>query len=63
MSVMPITSWLPAYKRSDFRFELRFARTKATVLGMMAADGIVDRIGADHFHPSIDDAVNAALAD
>ena len=48
---------------ADRGIDLRFARTKATVLDMMTTDGIVDRIGADHFHPSIDDAVNATLAD
>lgn len=29
---------------------------------MLADDGIIDRLGEDHFHASVDDAVNAALS-
>jgi high affinity sulfate transporter 1 len=47
---------------TDLDIELRFARTKSRVLDMLAIDGVVDRLGADHFHPSVDEAVRAALA-
>ena len=45
---------------ADRDIDLRFARTKGQVLDMLTIDGIVDRIGADHFHPSVDEAVKAA---
>ncbi len=41
---------------------VRFARMKNDVLHMLAGDGIVEHLGADHFHASVDDAVNAALS-
>ncbi len=42
---------------------VHFARMKQDVRNLLAADGIVDRLGEDHFHVSVDDAVNAALAE
>jgi MFS superfamily sulfate permease-like transporter len=42
---------------------VHFARVKGKVRTMLAADGVVDRVGADHFHVSIDDAVNSVLAE
>jgi sulfate permease, SulP family len=41
---------------------LRLARVKPTVLKVLEADGVVDRIGADHIHGNIDRAVEAQLA-
>ena len=41
---------------------VHFARMKVPVRDLLAADGIVERLGEDHFHVSVDDAVNAALA-
>ena len=41
---------------------VHFARMKLPVRDLLVADGIVDRLGDDHFHVSVDDAVNAALA-
>ncbi len=41
---------------------VHLARVKANVHRMLAADGVVDRVGSGHLHASIDDAVNAALA-
>ncbi len=41
---------------------LRLARVKPPVLKVLEADGVVDRIGADHIHGNIDRAVEAQLA-
>jgi SulP family sulfate permease len=42
---------------------LRLARVKPQVLAVLQADGVVDRIGADHIHGSVHRAVEAQLAD
>jgi sulfate permease, SulP family len=42
---------------------LRLARVKPQVLAILEADGIIDRIGADHVHGNVDRAVEAQLAD
>ena len=42
---------------------LRLARVKPQVLAVLEADGIVDRIGADHIHGNVHRAVEAQLAD
>jgi SulP family sulfate permease len=42
---------------------LRLARVKPRVLTVLLADGIVDRIGADHIHGNVHRAVEADLAD
>jgi sulfate permease, SulP family len=42
---------------------LRLARVKPQVLAVLHADGIVDRIGADHIHGNVHRAVEAQLAD
>ncbi len=41
---------------------LRLARVKPAVLRVLEADGVIDRIGADHIHGNIDRAVEAQLA-
>ena len=41
---------------------LRLARVKPQVLAVLQADGIVDRIGADHIHGNVHRAVEAQLA-
>lgn len=40
---------------------LRLARVKPNVLAVLQADGIVDRIGADHIHGNVHRAVEAQL--
>ena len=42
---------------------LRLARVKPQVLAVFEADGIVERIGADHIHGNVHHAVEAQLAD
>ena len=42
---------------------LRLARVKPQVLAVLRADGIIDRIGADHVHGNVHRAVEAQLAD
>jgi sulfate permease, SulP family len=42
---------------------LRLARAKPQVLAVLEADGINDRIGADHIHGNVHLAVEAQLAD
>jgi sulfate permease, SulP family len=42
---------------------LRLARVKPQVLAVLQADGVVDRIGADHIHGNVHRAVEAQLAD
>jgi high affinity sulfate transporter 1 len=42
---------------------LRLARVKPPVATVLAADGVVELIGADHVHGNIDRAVKACLAD
>jgi high affinity sulfate transporter 1 len=42
---------------------LRLARVKPRVLAVLEADGIVERIGADHVHGNVHRAVEAQLAD
>ena len=42
---------------------LRLARVKPQVLAVLEADGILDRIGADHVHGNVHRAVEAQLAD
>ena len=42
---------------------LRLAGVKPQVLAVLEADGIIDRIGADHVHGNIHLAVEAQLAD
>ncbi len=41
---------------------LRLARVKPQVLAVLEADGIIDRIGADHIHGNVHLAVEAQLA-
>ncbi len=41
---------------------LRLARLKPNVRAVLQADGVVDRIGADHIHGNVDRAVEAQLA-
>jgi MFS superfamily sulfate permease-like transporter len=45
------------------RISLHFARLKTAVRSVLDADGVIERLGAERVHPSIDDAVNAALAE
>jgi SulP family sulfate permease len=40
-------------------FELRLARLRPAVRAVLDRDGVVDRIGADRIHPSVDQAVQA----
>jgi SulP family sulfate permease len=42
---------------------LRLARIKPQVYAVLEADGIIDRIGADHIHGNVHRAVEAQLAD
>ena len=42
---------------------LRLARVKPRVYAVLQADGIIDRIGADHIHGNVHRAVEAQLAD
>ena len=42
---------------------LRLARVKPQVYAVLQADGIIDRIGADHIHGNVHRAVEAQLAD
>jgi SulP family sulfate permease len=42
---------------------LRLARVKPQVLAVLQADGIIDRIGADHIHGNVHRAVEAQLAE
>jgi anti-anti-sigma factor len=42
---------------------LRLARVKPQVLAVLEADGMIDRIGADHVHGNVHLAVEAQLAD
>jgi sulfate permease, SulP family len=42
---------------------LRLARVKPQVLTVLKADGVVDRIGADHIHGNVHRAVEAQLTD
>ena len=42
---------------------LRLARVKPHVLAVLRADGVVERIGADHIHGNVHLAVEAQLAD
>jgi SulP family sulfate permease len=42
-------------------FELRLARLRPAVRAVLDRDGVVDRIGADRIHPSVDQAVQAHL--
>ncbi len=48
---------------ADRGVSVRFARLKTGVQVMLDADGVIVRLGADRVHTSIDDAVNAALAE
>ena len=41
------------------RIALRLARVKAAVRTVLEADGVVDRIGADHIHAYVNEAVEA----
>jgi sulfate permease, SulP family len=42
---------------------VRLARVKPQVFAVLQADGIIDRIGADHIHGNVHRAVEAQLAD
>ena len=48
---------------ADRGVSVHFARLKTGVRAMLDADGVIDRLGADRVHASVDDAVNAALAE
>jgi sulfate permease, SulP family len=41
---------------------LRLARVKPQVLAVLRADGVIDRVGADHIHGNVHRAVEAQLA-
>ena len=41
---------------------LRLARLKPQVLAVLQADGVIDRIGADHIHGNVHRAVEAQIA-
>ena len=43
--------------------ELRFARVRANVMEIMQRSDLVEIIGSDHFYVSIQDGVNAFLAE
>jgi MFS superfamily sulfate permease-like transporter len=47
----------------DRGISVYFARLKTDVQAMLDADGVIERLGADRVHASVDDAVTAALAD
>lgn len=47
----------------DRGISLHFARLKSSVRAILDADGVIDRLGAERVHPSVDDAVNTALAE
>jgi hypothetical protein len=51
---LPVVGWLPGYERSG---------CAAQVLAILEADGIIDRIRADHVHGNVHLAVEAQLAD
>jgi anti-anti-sigma factor len=42
--------------------ELRLARLKPSVAGVLAADGLIDRIGSGRIHGNVHRAVDAAQA-
>jgi high affinity sulfate transporter 1 len=42
---------------------LRLARVKARVLAVLEADGVIDRVGPDHVHGEVHEALEAQLAD
>jgi len=42
------------------RITLSLARVKGTVLTVLEADGVIERIGADHVHDRIPDAITAS---
>jgi anti-anti-sigma regulatory factor len=42
------------------RITLSLVRVKETVLTVLEADGVVERIGADHVHDRIPEAISAA---
>ena len=42
---------------------LYLARVKQAVLEVLASDGVVDRLGEDHLHGQVYEAVDAALAE
>jgi sulfate permease, SulP family len=48
---------------ADRGVSIHFARLKTAVRAMLEADGVIARLGADRVHTSIDDAVNAAVAE
>jgi MFS superfamily sulfate permease-like transporter len=47
----------------DRGISLHFARLKTSARAILDADGVIDRLGAERVHTSVDDAVNAALAE
>ena len=47
----------------DRGISIHFARLKTSVKTILDADGVIDRLGAERVHTSVDDAVNAALAE
>jgi SulP family sulfate permease len=48
---------------ADRGISLRFARLKTGVRRTLDADGVIVRLGPERVHTSVDDAVNAALAE
>jgi SulP family sulfate permease len=48
---------------ADRGMSLRFARLKTGVRRTLDADGVIVRLGPERVHTSVDDAVNAALAE
>jgi SulP family sulfate permease len=47
---------------ADKDVTLRLARVKANVRAVLAADGVLDRLGKERIHGDVDDAVRAELA-
>ena len=48
---------------ADRGISVHFARLKTDIRTMLDSDGVIERLGADRVHASVDDAVNAALAE
>ncbi len=47
---------------ADLGISVRIARMQGDVRAVLLADGVIDRLGSDHVHVSVDDAVSHALA-
>ena len=60
-AINTITELNDELKRADV--ELRFARVRANVMEIMQRSDLVEIIGSDHFYISIQDGVDAFLAE